>query len=95
MRNVTADVRNSQIYIVFGMLLGTGVFILCSFWLAPLMIKPINHLKNVVNSFSLGDYDAHVIIKSKDEIGELADMMRRLKQAQVTKLLLAEAFGTW
>ena len=92
-KDVTENVRNAQIYIVSGMILGALVFLLCSFWLAPLMTKPIKHLKNVVNNFALGDYDTHVIIKSKDEIGELAEMMRRLKQAQVKKIDAAESIA--
>ncbi len=91
---VSDNIIMARIYIIVGMVIGTLVFLLCTAWLAPLITRPINHLRNVVGSFSLGDYTTDVVIKSKDEIGELAGMMRKLKYAQIKKIQAAEMIAS-
>ena len=87
---VDKDVTSAKVYIVVGMLAGTIIFFICSFWLAPLMTKPLYFLKNVVRDFSLGDFESKIEIDSKDEIGDLALMMKNLQTAQIEKVDAAE-----
>ena len=65
----------------------------CVFILAPAISKPLTKLKDVLYEFSLGNYNFDVEIKSKDEVGELAEMMRKLKKAQNEKIQAAEAIA--
>jgi len=88
--SVSEDVSNARIYITVGMALGAFAFFVCTLWLAPIITNPIKHLRNVVQDFSLGDYETEININSKDEIGELAGMMDKLKSAQLKKIDAAQ-----
>ncbi|MCU7499288.1 MAG: methyl-accepting chemotaxis protein [Bacteroidota bacterium] len=75
---------------LLGSIFGTLVFCFCVFYLAPAITKPINKLKEVVREFTLGNYDFDIVTESKDEVGELSDMLVNLKEAQVEKIYAAE-----
>lgn len=87
---VSEDVSTARISIAVGMALGALAFFICTLWLAPIITNPIKHLRNVVQDFSLGDYETEINIDSKDEIGELAGMMDNLKSAQLKKIDAAQ-----
>ncbi|MGE5400380.1 MAG: methyl-accepting chemotaxis protein [Ignavibacteriales bacterium] len=82
---------NTAIYLtLLGSILGTVVFCICAFYLAPAITKPINKLKEIVNEFALGNYDFKITNQSNDEVGELTDMFIHLQSAQVEKIYAAE-----
>jgi len=83
-------VTNAILLTLLSSLIGTLVFVFCTFYLAPAMTKPINRLKGIVDEFSLGNYDVEIENKSKDEIGELTELFRKLQQAQVDRIYAAE-----
>ncbi|HEX2869580.1 MAG TPA: methyl-accepting chemotaxis protein [Ignavibacteriales bacterium] len=82
---------NVAIYLtLLGSLIGTLVFCFCVFYLAPAITKPINKLRDVVREFTLGNFDVEIKHNSKDEVGELSDMLVNLQKAQVEKIYAAE-----
>lgn len=90
--NETAEstVSNALLLTLLSSLLGTLVFVFCTFYLAPALTKPINRLKEIVNEFSLGNYDLEIKNESSDEIGELTELFKKLQQAQVDRIYAAE-----
>jgi methyl-accepting chemotaxis protein len=90
--NNSADTTASiAIYLtLLGSIIGTLVFCFSVFYLAPAITKPINKLKDVVKEFTLGNYDIEIKNESKDEVGELTDMLVHLQGAQVEKIYAAE-----
>ncbi len=79
---------------IISMIVGTVIFLLCVFILAPMITKPLNKLKNVVSEFVLGNYNVEIErSETKDEIGELADMLISLQAAQQDKVRAAESIA--
>ena len=73
----------------FGMGLGALVFFVSTFTLAPRIVRPINHLKELMALISKGNYDVTVEVHSQDEFGELEQAFRTLTEnvkAQVAAL---------
>ncbi len=88
--SVSESVNNSIVWIIIGMALGLGVFLIASLFIAPAITKPINKMMDVIREFSLGNYDVHLEINTKDEFGELANSLRQLRAAQKEKIEAAE-----
>lgn len=86
----TNNVSSSRLAIIIGMLIGAVVFLFVSFIMGPAAIKPLYKLQNNLHEYSLGDYSSEIINNSKDEIGQLADMMRKLRDAQIQKIKAAQ-----
>ncbi len=62
---------------ILGLLLGMGM----SFTLARAILNPVDHLKEVAESVSMGNLDVSVKRYSEDEIGDLADSFSRMVAA--------------
>lgn len=88
--SVSDSVTNSLITIIIGMIIGSGIFLIATFFIAPAITKPINKMMEVIREFSLGNYDVHLEINSKDEFGNLANSLRQLRAAQKEKIAAAE-----
>lgn len=88
--SVSESVGDSIKYQIGGMIIGALIFVLCFFFIAPAMSKPLEKLKLVVKEFALGNYKSEIKIESNDEIGELAQSLRLLKKAQEEKIHAAE-----
>jgi len=88
--DVDKQVNNSSSLIIYGMLLGTLVFLFGAFVIAPRVSKPIAEMMHVIQEFSKGNYNVHMSINSKDEFGELADALRQLREAQQEKIKVAK-----
>ena len=84
------SVNTSIYYTLGGAVAGTIVFFLSAFFLAPAITKPINNLKGIVEEFSLGNYDVNIESNTKDEIGELTELFKKLQHAQKEKVIAAE-----
>ncbi len=54
-----------------GMLLGLIIFIVCAFYLAPTISKPLSELKRIVGDVAEGNYDVDLNYDSNDEVGDL------------------------
>ena len=91
---VESSVASSLTITIICIIIGSIIFVLCVFFLAPMITKPINKLKDIVKEFALGDYDVVIEHNSKDEVGELAAMLRDLQKAQKTKIHAAEEIAS-
>ena len=89
-QNVDDNVASSKLWILIGMIAGTSVFLICVFMLAPAISKPIKKFQEVVNEFALGNFEQSLEIRSKDEFGELANTLRKLRDAQKEKVEAAK-----
>ncbi len=87
---VDKQVSHSSTLIIYGMIVGTLIFLFGAFVLAPRVTKPIEEMLGVIKEFSKGNYDVHLNIKTKDEFGELADALRQLRAAQKEKIRAAK-----
>ncbi len=92
--SVNSSVTGSIIFTIIGCLFGVVIYILCVFFLAPAISKPINKLKNIVKEFALGNYNIEINYNSKDEVGELAELLKNLQKAQKEKILAAEQIAS-
>lgn len=92
--SIAADLRDkisvSMYFIIGGIVLGVLVFLICAFWLAPTITQPIKHLSAELQLFALGDYEKAASINSKDEFGQLADMLEKVRLAQIEKISAAQ-----
>lgn len=77
---------NSRLMIITGMIIGTIVLLFMIFYLAPAMSKPINTIKSIFGELVLGNYRSRVNIDSQDEFGELAEMLKKVMEAQIAKI---------
>lgn len=87
-------VNNSLFYLIGGALLGTVIFLFCSFYLAPTISRPINKLKEIVKEFTLGNYNSTICCETKDEMGELTGLFIELQKAQIEKVTAAESIAS-
>ncbi|MFA8342554.1 MAG: methyl-accepting chemotaxis protein [Rhodothermaceae bacterium] len=87
---MSADADSAAFWIIISIILVLSVVLLSVFVMAPALSKPICVFKDAIYEFSLGNYDTEVKIDSKDEFGELADMMQELRASQVSKITAAE-----
>ncbi len=87
---VSESVSSAVTIILIGMVLGALTFILATLLIAPAITKPVRQMMEVIGEFSLGNYEAHLNIHTKDEFGELADKLRQLRLAQKDKIEAAE-----
>ncbi len=92
--NVNSSVTSSIAFQGIGALIGTVLYLLSVFLLAPAISKPINKLKNIVKEFALGDYNIDINYNNKDEVGELAHLLKDLQKAQKEKISAAEQIAS-
>ncbi len=83
-------VTRSIILLASGMLTGAIVFLFSFFVLGPSITKPLLRLKEIIAEYAFGKFDKSINVNQKDEIGELADAMRRLREAQEEKITAAK-----
>ncbi len=93
-QHLKEGVKFSKIFIISGMVLGSVFLLFGLFFLAPALSKPIKKIKEVLHEFSLGNYDVNIDVNSNDEFGELAEMTRKLKAAQIDKIRAAEQIAS-
>ncbi|NOX17480.1 MAG: HAMP domain-containing protein [Chlorobi bacterium] len=89
-QNFTSDVSSSQLSIIIGMGIGTLLFLFVTFVMGPSVIKPLYKLKDITEQYSLGDFSEDIEIVSKDEIGNLALMMKKMRDGQLQKIEAAQ-----
>ncbi|MHB8929154.1 MAG: HAMP domain-containing methyl-accepting chemotaxis protein [Melioribacteraceae bacterium] len=87
---ITDGLYNGKILIVVGMVLGTIVFGLALFFIAPAITNPINDFKLAMASFSKGNFNIDLKVDSKDEFGEMKEMLIQFRDAQKEKIKAAE-----
>jgi methyl-accepting chemotaxis protein len=85
-RNIDDNVSSAEMVTIITVILGSSVFILCAFLVAPAISKPLNRLGETVKAFALGNYKHELKKESSDEIGELTESLIILKNAQLAKI---------
>jgi methyl-accepting chemotaxis protein len=76
---VFAERRRAEAFAMY-LLIGTVVLVLLIAWLsARTIVRPINELTDVAERMSMGELDMEIKIKSKDEIGQLAQAVGRMQ----------------
>lgn len=83
------DLSRSRIIILLGMIVGSIVCAFSVFKIAPGITSPVNKFKQVINSFALGNYDVDLTVESKDEFGEMTEILVQLRNAQQEKIRAA------
>lgn len=85
-------------YLILIYLLVFGLFILGSTFISKQLTRPLTYIQRGLNKISAGNLDTTIPVKSKDEIGNLADaynnMVHRLKKLQ-KELATAEREAAW
>ncbi len=89
-----STVNTGVLFTVCGAILGAVIFLICVFYIAPIIGKPIENLKGIVKEFSLGNYNVEIKNDTKDEIGELTLLFNELQQAQKEKIFSAEQIAS-
>lgn len=57
-----------------------AVVIILTYWFSKTIVRPITHLTRVANRISMGDLDTRVEIRSRDEVGLLAESFSRMQE---------------
>lgn len=78
---INADAQQTQLYVIFVsvIVLVVGIFTVL-FFLEKGIVNPIIQLKDLLNALAEGDYSKNIVFQSRDEIGELADTAKILKE---------------
>ena len=76
--------------IIVGMIIGSIAFLVTFFRVIPALTKPIRKFKELLNNYSLGDFEKEMDVKSNDEFGQMAAMLNKLRDAQLEKIEAAE-----
>ncbi len=79
---------------------GVGLLlaILLSSWVAARVTHPMEELANAARRVAAGDWETHVEVASKDELGDLAEAFNRMTgelQSQRDHLVQAERVAAW
>lgn len=75
---------------IIGAVLGILVLLFSVYKLAPSLAKPLKIMNYAVSEFSIGNYDVDINIQTKDEFGEVALSLRKLRENQQEKIKAAE-----
>ena len=86
--NIDDNVNTAKYVTILTIVFGTLLYLICAFYLAPLISKPLNKIIKLVHSFALGDYNSELVKTSNDEIGELTESLiilhfRKLKRKRL------------
>ncbi|PID60992.1 MAG: hypothetical protein CR986_03315 [Ignavibacteriae bacterium] len=82
--------EESYLFSLIGILIAILVFLFTVFYLAPTISKPIKKVLNILNEFTLGNYDIEIENDRLDEFGELFNMTEKVKQSQLEKVNAAQ-----
>lgn len=80
--------------IIIGIIIGTIIFLFTFFRIIPELAKPVNKIKELLNLYSLGDFEQKMETKSNDEFGQMAVMLNKLRDSQLEKIEAAERIAS-
>lgn len=78
--------------------LGILLAILLSGWAAARVTRPVEQLAEAARQVAAGNWDAHVEVESRDEMGELAEAFNRMTRELIEhreRLVQAERVAAW
>lgn len=79
-RETMSRANNTGLIIVIIAAVAIGAGAVLSFIITKLIIKGLKDVQRAAEKMSVGDFDVNIEYQSKDEIGELADSMRKLTE---------------
>ncbi len=82
--------RTSNIYLIAGVITGAITLLLSIFWLAPKISSPIKEIVDILNEFSLGNYDIAINDNSEGEFSSLMHTAEKFRLSQIEKIKAAE-----
>ena len=91
---VSSIMSKTIILILAGMLIGTLAFLFTFFKLIPTLTKPIEIIKELLQQFSLGNFEQKMESKNNDEFGQMAVMLNKLRDSQLEKIDAAEKIAS-
>jgi len=91
---VTSIMSRTITFIIIGIIIGTIIFLFTFFRIIPELTKPVNKIKELLNLYSLGDFEQKMEIKSNDEFGQMAVMLNKLRDSQLEKIEAAEKIAS-
>jgi len=87
---ISASATTSKTFLIWG-LIGSAIVIIITFVkVAPSLTKPIEKIKTLMAEHSKGQYNTDIVIDSKDEFGQLMEMLNSIKSAQLEKIAAAK-----
>ena len=92
--DVSAIITRTIIMTIIGMIIGTLAFLFTFFRLIPTLTKPVRKFKELLNDYSLGNYQHSMRVKSNDEFGQMAHMLNKLRDSQLEKIDAAEKIAS-
>ncbi|NBC71416.1 PAS domain S-box protein [Paenibacillus sacheonensis] len=81
--------RTNQLYISAALLF---IVIICSYWLSHILLRPVRMILWKVNELSFGRFDSSIVVRRKDELGQLAQRVNAMSKnlgIYMTKLKMA------
>lgn len=87
---ISESANTSKTFLFWG-LIGSAVIIIITFVkVAPSLTKPIEKIKTLMAEHSKGQYNTEIVVDSKDEFGQLLEMLNTIKSAQLEKISAAK-----
>ena len=87
---VSTIMSRNIIFMVTGMIIGLLAFLITFFKIIPALTEPIRKFKELLNQYSLGDFEQKIESKNNDEFGQMAVMLNKLRDSQLEKIEAAE-----
>lgn len=87
---MSSELAFSKVVLGVGVLIGIILAGIGLFFIAPAITKPIMEFKQTMLSFSLGNFNVDLKVDSKDEFGQMKEMLIQFRDAQVEKVQAAE-----
>ncbi|MDP2363464.1 MAG: HAMP domain-containing protein, partial [Ignavibacteria bacterium] len=91
---VNAIIYSTTIMIIAGSLIGIITFLLTFIKLIPSLTKPVRKFKELLDQYSLGNFDHQMHSTSNDEFGQMAVMLNKLRISQLEKIEAAEKIAS-
>jgi methyl-accepting chemotaxis protein len=89
--NSTKNILQFSIYVVVLMvIIGTLLFLYTFLKTIPSLVKPVGIMLNSIDRFALGDFDEKVDYNQKDEFGQIAQGLNKLREATLEKIKAAD-----
>jgi methyl-accepting chemotaxis protein len=91
---VNSILSQTILLIIIGMIVGTIAFLITFLKIVPALTKPVNKFKELLNQYSLGDFQHPMEATSNDEFGQMAGMLNKLRDSQLEKIEAAEKIAS-
>jgi methyl-accepting chemotaxis protein len=87
---ITASASTSRTFLFIGLAAAGFVIIFTFVIIVPSLTKPIDKINHLMTEHSGGQYTTEIISDSKDEFGQLMEMLNTIKSAQLEKIAAAK-----